>query len=430
MNRLLFSAVLSFLWLYACGQGQTRTLSAYIETAKQNSPLLNDYRNRIESERAELDRLKAMYRHSRLEVNGDYLFVPIISSDGGRTSFRWNAQDASDYYGYDLGESSGHLHAGMTWIQPLLGNSSYKAAREQSRINTEIARNNIRIEKHQIERLVTEQYLLCMLDQAQISYADSIGALILRQDKIVRRLVENGMARKSDLELLAIEQEANTGLRLSYLQSYRTHLTDLNLMCGISDTTDIVLTDIDIRLNPAHEGGESLFTEQYRLDSMATAASLRSFRLQYRPKLDLFVNGGLQTGSLHGIYRHFGWSAGLTFTWTIFDGKQRRYKEYQAELQQRSIRAYMDNAEYRRRIRLGQCLSEIEKYGIRMEAVERQLAGYDSVLSVYAKEIQAGQMSVLDYITVLRNRIQAEKDRMLLQTNMKLAIAAYNYWNH
>lgn len=208
---MLFSAVLSFLWLYACGQGQTRTLSAYIETAKQNSPLLNDYRNRIESERAELDRLKAMYRHSRLEVNGDYLFVPIISSDGGRTSFRWNAQDASDYYGYDLGESSGHLHAGMTWIQPLLGNSSYKAAREQSRINTEITRNNIRIEKHQIERLVTEQYLLCMLDQAQISYADSIGALILRQDKIVRRLVENGMARKSDLELLAIEQERTPG---------------------------------------------------------------------------------------------------------------------------------------------------------------------------------------------------------------------------
>ncbi|GEM_PF-3417946 len=62
-----------------------------------------------------------MYRHSRLEADGAYLFVPVVSKDGGRTSFKWNAQDGKDYYGYDLGESSGHLHGGVTWTQPLLG---------------------------------------------------------------------------------------------------------------------------------------------------------------------------------------------------------------------------------------------------------------------------------------------------------------------
>lgn len=68
----------------------------------------------MQIEQDELQRLKAMYRHSLLEVNGDYLFVPIVSKDGGRTSFQWNARDATDYYGYDLGESSGFLHAGVT----------------------------------------------------------------------------------------------------------------------------------------------------------------------------------------------------------------------------------------------------------------------------------------------------------------------------
>ena len=80
----------------------------------------NGYRNQTEIEQAELKRLKAMYTHSRLELNGDYLFVPVISKDGGRTAFKWNARSATDYYGYDLGESSGSFHAGATWTQPLL----------------------------------------------------------------------------------------------------------------------------------------------------------------------------------------------------------------------------------------------------------------------------------------------------------------------
>ena len=392
-------------------------------------PLLHDYRNQLQIEQAELRRLKALYTRSRLELNGDYLFVPVLSKDGGQTSFRWNAQNATDYYGYDLGESSGHLNAGATWTQPLLGHSSYKVAQEQSRINMDMARNHIRLEENQLERAVTEQYLLCLLDQTQIAFADSIDALLKRQTSLVRQLARNGLARQSDLYLLAIEREANAELRLSSQQSYHTHLMDLNLLCGIDDTTDVALADIGL-----HPGlpldRESLFTEQYRLDSLNTAASLRSFNLQYKPQLDLFVDGGMQTGSFSQWYRHFGWSAGLTFTWTLFDGRQKRQKVRQAELQQQSIRIYRDHAEYQRSMRLRQCLSELEKYDRRDKALTEQLAGYERVLSDYAREVEAGQVSVLDYLTVLRNKIQTERDALLMRTNRQLVIAAYNYWNH
>lgn len=128
MIRLLLSLVFGFTCLYSHGQEKhERSLHYYIETAKENSPLIKDYANQTLMQQAELQRLKAMYMHSRLELNGDYLFVPIISKDGGHTAFKWNAQDATDYYGYDLGESSGYFHAGVTWTQPLLGKSSYKA---------------------------------------------------------------------------------------------------------------------------------------------------------------------------------------------------------------------------------------------------------------------------------------------------------------
>ena len=80
-------------------------------------------------------------------------------------------------------------------------------------------------------------------------------------------------------------------------------------------------------------------------------------------------------------------------------------------------------------MRIKQCLSELGRYNERERALENQLAEYESVLFDYGREMDAGQASVLDYITVLGNKIQTEKDRLLLRTNKQLVIAAYNYWN-
>ena len=430
MKRLLLLFSLSVVCLYSYGQGSgDKTIHYYVETAKKNSPLIMDYRDQTEVERAELERLKAMYMHSRLELNGDYLFVPIISKDGGRTAFKWNAQSATDYYGYDLGESSGSLHAGVTWTQPLLGQNSYKVAQEQAKINTDIVNNHILMEEHQLERSVTEQYLLCLLDKSQMDFTDSVGTIINRQIDIVKKLVESGLSKQSDLKLLMIEWEANAEQYAAARQSYHTHLMDLNLLCGIKDTTDAKLSDIFLSVRLRSDREPSLFTEQYRLDSLNTAMSLRSFNLQYKPKLELFVNGGFQVGDFAGWYRHFGWRAGLTFSWTIFDGKQKRLKERQAGWQQNTIRTYKENSEYQRNMRIKQCLSELGKYDEREKVLDDQLAEYESVLSDYGREMDAGQVSVLDYITVLRSKIQTEKDRLLLRTNKQLVIAAYNYWN-
>ena len=430
MNRLLLLFSLSIVSLHSYGQEDgSKSLHYYIETAKENSPLIADYRNRTEIEQAELERLKAMYTHSRLELNGDYLFVPIVSKDGGRAAFKWNARSATDYYGYDLGESSGSFHAGATWTQPLLGRSSYKVAQEQAKINTDMANNRIRMEEHQLERSVTAQYLLCLLDKAQIAFTDSVGTVIEHRIEIVQKLVENGLSKQSDLHLLMIEREANAELHTAARQDYHTHLMELNLLCGIDDATDVALSDISQPVRLRNDREPSLFTEQYRLDSLNTVMSLRSFNLQYKPKLDLFVNGGLQVGDFSGWYRHFGLSAGVTFSWTIFDGRQKRLKERQAGWQQNTIRTYKENAEYQRNMRIKQCLSELGRYDERERALNNQLAQYESVLSDYGREMDAGQVSVLDYITVLRSKIQTERDRLLLRTNKQLVIAAYNYWN-
>ena len=421
---------LVFLACFLAGNGQEgeRNLAFYMETARRHSPLLQDYRNRESVQRLERERLKSLYTRSRLELNGEYLFVPVISKDGGRTSFQWNAQDGTDYYGYDLGESSGHLHAGFTWTQPLLGRGSYRAAEEQVRVQAAILSDDIRLEEHQLERAVAEQYLLCLLDKSQMDFADSIGKVLERQESLVRELARNGMAAQSDLHLLAIERAANCDLQIAARQSYRSHLSDLNLLCGIADTATVELAAVELRPGLA-EGPSSLFLEQYRLDSLSVVADLNFFKAQYKPQLNLFVDGGLRVSEYARVCRHFGWSAGLTFSWTIFDGRQKRWQERQSQVRLNTIAVYKEYAQTQREGRRRQCLTEMRAYDERLEALRGQLGEYDAVLADYMKEIQTGQRSVVDYVTVLRSKIQAERDYMTARTNRQLLIAAYNYWN-
>lgn len=65
MNRLLLLLSFGMVSLHSYGQEENgRSLHYYIETAKENSPLITDYRNQRAIEQTELERLKAMYTHS------------------------------------------------------------------------------------------------------------------------------------------------------------------------------------------------------------------------------------------------------------------------------------------------------------------------------------------------------------------------------
>lgn len=243
MIRLFVFLAILVSALPVSGQ-QTRTLEYYLRAAWENSPLINDIRNREKISRYQLERLRAAYMRSRLELGGDLLFVPVVSFEGGRAAFRWNDRDGTDYAGYDLGESSGHLHAGVTWTQPLLGRGRYKAEEAQAGIQSEILDNDIRMEEHQLERSVTEQYILCLLDRRQADFADSLSLVLERQRTLMEDLVRSGMARRSDINLLDVEIAANNELKAVSAQSFHSHLMDLNILCGIGDTADVRLEDL------------------------------------------------------------------------------------------------------------------------------------------------------------------------------------------
>ncbi|TLV01392.1 TolC family protein [Dyadobacter luticola] len=405
-----------------------RDLGSYISHAQQNSPLINDNNNLAEANLAEVDRLKAFYTKPQIAVTATYLFAPVISTNEGTTRFEPNSNGAANYIGYDLGASNGGQYiAQLSLTQPLFNKSRARIAGEQFQVNAQINRNLAAISGHDIEKLITDQFILCQQDLQQIRYVDQMGQLLLRQKAIVAKLVEPGIYKRSDLSLLNIEYTSTQSLLATYRASYRRDLMDLNILSGINDTTLIDLVPADLQLNaaPAH----SLFLAKYDLDSASLASSQTVFELKYKPQLNLFASAGLNAIYAPTIPQRLGASAGLSLVYPLFDGHQKVFTRKKTQILLGSVSFNRQNFINQNSVRKAKFLSELASYNERENLASEQLAEYNTLLNTYKKEILTGQLSIVIYLTTLKNMATAQRDLALLTAQKQVLINAYNYWN-
>jgi outer membrane protein TolC len=80
-------------------------------------------------------------------------------------------------------------------------------------------------------------------------------------------------------------------------------------------------------------------------------------------------------------------------------------------------------------VRKSKILAELNSITERLVLTEDQLKEYQKLLDLYKLELSRGQISVINYINVLKNMATTQRDFVLLQSNKQLLINLYNYWN-
>jgi len=426
--KYLFFLVLA-IWFFASGiYAQNTALDYYISNAVRNSPLINENNNLSKINQLEIERLKATYTKPQIGLSANYLFAPIISTDNSKATFKPNSSGATNYYGYDLGASNGGEYQALLNIsQPLFGSEKFKIASEQVNIETQINENNNKLNQHDIEKIVTDQYILCLQDSKQIHDAETTLNLLSNQQAILKKLVENSIYKQSDLVLLNIEYQ-NYFSQLTTLKSnYHRDLLELNSICGIDDTTLVQLQNSELILK--NKVSNSLFLESYRLDSLHLAAQQNVFELQYKPQLNLYANTGLWAFTIPDIPQRFGLSAGLSLTWPIFDGNQKKINRQKTMLLEQNISFQKKYYENQNKIRLEKILYEIKSIETQLEYINNQQNDYNILLDSYKKELSTGQISIIDFLTILKNKSSLTGEYHLLFLQKQLLINAYNYWN-
>lgn len=404
-------------------------LQFYIQSAKDNSPFIKDNINQSEATKIEVERLKALYTKPQIGVTANYLFAPVISQDNGKTSLLLNPDNPNKYFGQDVGLTNGGLYQGLIGVnQPLFMQSKFKVIADEAMISTKVNENNIRLTNFELEKIITDQYLLCLQNFNQIKFLDKYIGLLKAQKDLVAKLVNGSVFKLSDVTLLNIEIQSQLIVLQTIQASYKKNLMDMNTIAGITDTAYHELAAT--ALEPSTANNLSSFIEKYSLDSSLLMAQQGIFELRYKPQWNVFANGGINASNISTLPRRFGVTAGISYTKTLFDGRQKEINQRRTATLLKTSQAYKENFLTQNTARKNNFLEQIKAIDARVRLTETQVQEYDKLLGYYKQELVRGQISVINYVNTVKSAITLENDFITMQTNRQLLINTYNYWNH
>jgi len=402
-----------------------RSLDYYLNEAYQNNPAINEQQNfiRINSLQRDLD--YAQTSGFQMYLSANYLFVPYFNNSSGIIT----SNPDQNAIGYDIGLTNGGLYSAQFNIEKNIFNGALSDALTKQRLIAEnSANNNIELLKRDLRKQVTEQYLQTFLSYQLYKMNDELISYLNDQLKILGELVESGMAKQSEYLLLSVEIENQKIAANDYFSQFRSNLSDLNTLCGFKDSSVVELEPIALELQNEKLSSELL--KKFELDSLAIENQQQIFETKYQPQISLFFNTGLNAVELNNIQRKFGLSAGVNFSLPIFDGSQRSITQQQTKVSIESINNYKYNFQIVLDNQRNNSLKKIESLKTNLNNLTKQIESYNTIIKISERELQQGQLSMIEYLTILKNFSDFKKNKITAETNYQLEINNFNYWNY
>jgi len=427
MNRIT-AIVLTFLFSSMLFS-QQRDLNFYIEQAKKTSPLIkkNENDNRIIT--LNHQQIERVLKGPVISLESSLVLSPIIAFDNDFTTFAIASDGSHSYVGYDLSATNGgQYQALVSIVQPLLGDKYLKPYIEKAGVSLKQNKNEINMTSHEIEQLVGYQYFLCLKSKYQRNTGEINLKLVEDQLITLRKLVESAVYKQSDLMLLEIERQNILLANKAFDDNYKSNIYDLNLLCGVKDKGLVDIQDTELSISP-NSNKESKFFESYRLDSLAIVADQSINDLKYKPQLNIFANAGYNATGLLSL-DHFGFSAGLSFGWTLYDGNQRKLEREKSKVYISTVQFEKEHFKTQREINIDKIVSQLKALAEQERMLDDQLKQYDKLYKAYADQLAHGLISVMDFKNLLKDITSKKQDFQLLKMDKQLLINSYNYWNY
>jgi outer membrane protein TolC len=407
-SLLLVSAILLSLFSFS----QQKTLDYYIGEALQNSPLLKDYQNQVQSNLIDSQKILSIYK-PQVNASSFNSYAPVISG-----------------YGYDGAITNGGTFATLVDVRKtLVSKKNINTQFENIRLQNEALMNTSKISEQDLKKVVIAQYISSYGDQLQLNYNSEIYELLKNEEAILKTLTEKNVYNQADyLTFLVTLQQQQLSLNQLKIQ-YRNGLASLNYLCGIIDSSLAELQSPDISKPNLPELPNSVFFHQFEIDSLKLSNSNTLIDYGYKAKVSLFADAGFNSSLAYTPYKNFGTSFGIGITVPIYDGKQRQLQHNKIGVAEKTRSNYKDfftNQYIQEIIRLNQQLRATEDLLVQIKG---QIKYSEALITANGKLLQAGQVRIADYIIAINNYLNAKY--LLAQNSVARLqiINQINYWN-
>lgn len=407
-----FFCIVICVFIYSVSLAQTNSLDRYLQIAKTNSPLLKDLQNQIAANRVDSLRLKAGLK-PQVNLNSGGLYAPIVNG-----------------YGYAEAITNNHTLNGLMQVnQTIVGKNNMEAQVAAITLQTLSLSNATKISEQDLKKAITAQYITAYGDLLQYKFSREVVDLLNKEESILKQLTRSNVYRQSDYLtfLVTLKQQE---LQVTQARSlYKNDFATLNYLAGIEDTTITELDTPDLKPLVGPDVSTSIYFQQYKLDSLKLVNSKQLVDFSYKPKANIFADGGYNSDFMGQAYKNFGASIGFALTVPIYDGGQRKMQYKKLSLQEETRENYKAffSTQYRQQIaQLNQQITENENL---LTQINEQIKYNRSLINVDMDLLKTGDLKIADMILAINNYLTVKN--LLNQTTVsKLQlINQLNYWN-
>lgn len=405
---------------------QKKELSYFISEGLKNNPELVEIDNLQQYFKIQNDFITAQNRKPQISFTSDYLLAPFFANNGKAVSV--TSDPSSKAYGYDVGITNGGLYATQVNLSiPLFNTAIVKKLYEQNRIQSGISYFGRRQIAHDLEKNITDQYIITYQFLQQTAYLQKIIDQLQSRKPLVAALVKQGLLQQNDYLLLDIQLTANTNDLKQLEFAYNNGIALLKNLSLISDTAKYVLEKPAIGFN--NEPAEYNYVQKYRLDSMNLASQQDVFNTRYKPQVSLLGSSGINATSISNLPHNVGLSAGLHLGIPIYDGHQRKLYRQQTQVLLQNQQAYLNTAAITQQNNLRNAKQQVEQWQQTIAMTQEPIQKQELLLDIIKDKVVKGQVSVMDYVNALQEYAVLQKNKALAETNLLLYINQYNYYN-
>lgn len=408
LKRIFLVLLLSGLSLIA--YNQTRNLEFYLNQGLLNSPLLNDYKNQVYAGQSD-SLLIAAAKKPLIEAKSQLLYSPAYNN-----------------FGYDeIVTDQGNYTAVVAVTQPIFNKKELNNKYNAIDIQKQSIKNSSRITVTELNKTITEQYITAYSGLSDFVFNKSFLSLLQKENEIVKQFVKNGIAKQTDYLSLEVEIQSQEILITQLKSQYRKDLMLLNQLCGLKDSTWYELADpaVDIKGTPDIKKSPSYI--QYRIDSVRLENEKTAIDIRYKPKVNWFADAGFLTSNPWNFYQHFGYSAGLSLSVPLYDGKQRSIEKQKIEFSENTRQVYK-SAYYKQYFqRIQQLDLELKALNEMSVQVENQLKTSGELVNTLKEQLEAGIVQMTEYISAIKNFKTASRNINLIRVQKLQVINEMNF---
>ena len=403
-------------------------LDSFLENARQNAPALLENNNLQKIGKIQSDIIRAENNAFQVNATSEVLFAPYFHNSGNAIDI--TTTPSPNAYGYDVGITNGGLYSAQVNVTKNLFN---QAVTDNLLFQNKIKNNAIGLSSeetaHNLVKNITDAYVKAYQLQLQENFTRDILKDLKKRLQVLELLVKRGILQESDYLLLELDIESKN-LELRQIQNnLEVAINQLYTFSGMKLHKTDSLPEPDLVKNAELNKIKHFYERKFKNDSLQVVADQRVFENAYKPQLTAYGNTGLNAVEIPNIEHKIGLSAGLRLTIPIYDGRQRKYNARQSEFKKENLKFYNNNAKIQLENKLESIKIQISALKENKILLGKQIKKQKNILEIYKGKLVQGQVSIVDYLTVIQNYKQNVYTQLQMQTNMWLLQSQYNFIN-